>query len=465
VLEIRLVDRPSLQASQHGRTALFALVTAYLSGGCGGKVTEAEAAAGSPARSLGGNTPAGGNTAGLSSGGTVSRSPAPSGGVSSSVTNDQGPLVPDEFGLIPLEALPSPIDVYSLMTRACAAFEETTEPKPAVLEVVIDVSSSMNAQAPNGELNLWTVTKNTLGAVMYRLPSDVAMGLAFYPNRTTPANPDPEDPTFCVNQTGNIPIAWLGTPGSLQRLAIFRGLVAIQIPESGWGTPTYDAYSLALRTLLEETSLSVAPDRRYLLLITDGMPTLSQHCIGPGGEGSLVETAPILEQIAAAKAQGIRTFVAGWAGSLASVDVRPWLSAAAMAGGTAMNPDCSHDGPSYCHFDLSTQPDFSQGLQAALRVLDRAMLSCRHSVPPPPTGLQIDKSKVGVFYAESAGDPTSKTYLIAPNDDPDCQYGWHYTDLAQTEIEICGVTCDRIQQSLEARLDLAFACRLPPSHW
>lgn len=77
----------------------------------------------------------------------------------------------------------------------------------------------------------------------------------------------------------------------------FRGLGAVQIPESAWGTPIYDGYSLGLRTLLEPTPVSVAFGRKYLLLVTDGMPTLKPHCIGPGDEASPVDTAAILARV------------------------------------------------------------------------------------------------------------------------------------------------------------------------
>jgi hypothetical protein len=369
----------------------------------------------------------------------------------------------DEFGLIPLEAL-GLNGVDSLVNCCCQSYVFTPSPKAAVLEMIIDVSSSMTARAANapaGAPNPWTLTKEALSAAIDRLPPEVAVGLAFYPNMATPSPPTEAGlPTDCINPVGDVPVAWLGASGSLERQAIAQALEAIQIPESGWDTPTYDAYAWGLRGLLEQRSVLAASDRRYLLLVTDGLPTLSQNCLGVGGEESLVEATPILEAIGAAKAQGIRTFVVGAPGSnlnLGGTDPRVWLSAAAVAGGTAILPDCSDQGPSYCHVDLSTDPDLGQELQAALTVLDQGALPCKYSLPSP-TPADIDPNQVGIAYTERPGEPSQKEYLMVPSHDSECGMAWRYTNGARSEIEICGAMCERIQQNPDARLDLLFDC-------
>ena len=75
-------------------------------------------------------------------------------------------------------------------------------------------------------------------------------------------------------------------------------------------------------------------------------------------------------------------------------------------------------------------------------------------------GMPIDKTKVALLYTETSGGTMSASYLIAQSNDPLCPSGWRYTDRAETEMEICGTTCQRIQRTPDARLDVAFACNL-----
>jgi hypothetical protein len=343
------------------------------------------------------------------------------------------------------------------------------EPKPVALQLVVDVSSSMNAVARNtaaGGPNKYTITKDALVTALNTLPPDAAVGVTFYPNMlTTVNNAGPQDSTFCVNQTGNVPIDRMGAPGSAQRLAISRGLNAISIPDQGCGTPTWDAFSLGLQPLINLTTVSVNPDQKFMLLITDGMPTFNGQCQGWGVEQYPAQTAPIIQQIAAAKTQGIRTFVIGSPGSEASVidgtNLRPWLSAAATAGGTATT-GCSDAGPAYCHFDMSTEPDFAAGLVKALGTIASTMLVCNYSVPATGAdGLPIDKAKVQIVYTDSTTSANPQVFLVAQSKDPtSCVNGWRYKDAAQTEIEICGSTCSLLMGNPEAKLDLAFSCTL-----
>ena len=109
---------------------------------------------------------------------------------------------------------------------------------------------------------------------------------------------------------------------------------------------------------------------RFMLLITDGAPTLADGCIGDPPD--VVDTQPIIDEIAGAEGEGIRTFIIGSPGSernsMTGGDMRPWLSRAAMEGGTAA-PSCTENGPNYCHMDMTQEPDFAAALTGDIRGL------------------------------------------------------------------------------------------------
>ena len=135
-----------------------------------------------------------------------------------------------------------------------------------------------------------------------------------------------------------IPIAQLGAQGSGQRDRLDESLDDAQT--NGY-TPTHDAYKYALENGLQPFESQA---NKFMLLITDGSPTMALQCIGEssGGGGRVQDapTQPIVDEIARAKAAGVRTFIIGSPGSEESSsgmggDKRPWLSEAAQAGGTA----------------------------------------------------------------------------------------------------------------------------------
>jgi hypothetical protein len=419
-----------------------------------------------------GGTP--GSFIGTGSGGTAAAPSTDAGTVPSDVTNKPVPI--DENGLVKLSDVIGG-GLIALVNNACEGRSVEPEPKPVGLQMVIDTSSSMVKVAHNTPAsgpNKWSVTRDALKAAVTSLPLDAAVGLTFYPNMATLVNAvTPQDPTFCVNRNDNVPIDRLSAAGSAQRQAISRGLDAINIPDPalgvpGAGTPTYDGYYLGLGPLVNLTTVTLQPDQKFMLLITDGMPTFDQGCLGWGVEpmaNYVLYYQNITAQVAAAKAQGIRTFVIGSPGSEASesdptLDLRPSLSKVATAGGTAP-VGCSDTGPNYCHFDMSTQQDFSAGLLKALGTIASTMVACNYTVPAASGGLVIDAAKVTIVYTPDTTTPGSEQYLVAPSTDPNCPAGWRFTNAAQTEIEICGRTCALLMNNPEAKLDLAFACKLP----
>ncbi len=118
-----------------------------------------------------------------------------------------------------------------------------------------------------------------------------------------------------------------------------------------------------------------------MVLITDGLPTLTLECMGDvddgggfggGGMPQPVDSQPIVDEISQAREDGVRTFLIGSPGSEGG---REWMSEAAILGATAA-AGCRLDGDPYRHMDMTTAPDFSAALRAGLRQI-RANGSCR----------------------------------------------------------------------------------------
>jgi hypothetical protein len=58
----------------------------------------------------------------------------------------------------------------------------------------------------------------------------------------------------------------------------------------------------------------------------------------------------------------------------------------------------------------------------------------------------------------TAGD--KRMYIVVQNDSATCDRGWHFIN-NQTQIEICGSTCDIISSDPGAQLELMFGCKSP----
>jgi hypothetical protein len=307
--------------------------------------------------------------------------------------------------------------VEAIQDSACTGWSTEGEALPAVLELVVDVSGSMEKPAPGApNQSKWTVTRDALSGAIDSLGAQTAVGALYYPNRQTSASTSERDVTACVNTDAIVDIAPLGAPGSAARTALQRSLTRAN---TGSGTPTHDAYQFALTNGMQAYQSSAS---KFMLLITDGQPTFSLGCVGTGNVTDPVDEQPIVDAIAAAFNDGIRTFVIGSPGSekneSSGADARPWLSRAAKAGGTDVS-GCTDDGPNFCHLDMTEEPDFAAALSAGLGAIAGQINTCTYSVPPPPDGQEIDLSKVNLIV--TAGD---ESQLVLPDDMGDCSEGW-----------------------------------------
>lgn len=353
--------------------------------------------------------------------------------------------------------------VDDVLHAECTGWSKEGEAQPATLELVVDTSGSMTDDAPGqDDKSKWDVTRAALEQAVRALPASTNLGVLYYPNKNVTSNgATMGDVNACVKTDAAVPIASLGNEDSEQRRRFEDSLDEASIESY---TATFDAYNYALEKLL----VPYQGPNKFILLITDGAPTIDAGCTWPGepvvegelwdGAGSMDgQTDPIVQAIKSARAQGIATFVIGAPGSEKSVesetDKRPWLSEAALEGGTAP-PSCKVEGPNYCHFDMAEETDFSSALTSALSDIRGQLIDeCTFELPEPPEGASIAAGLTQVII--EWGDGTSS--LIRPDGNGGCKDGWEFDAKAGT-ITLCAETCDDIKADARARLFLSFGC-------
>ncbi|MBN1612472.1 MAG: VWA domain-containing protein [Polyangiaceae bacterium] len=334
----------------------------------------------------------------------------------------------------------SEADLETLRNGSCSDWSATSTALPSSLMLVVDVSSSMNERV--GGRTKWEITREALIAALNSLPATTEVGLLLYPNEQVQRNGGgSQDVSACVNVDAMIAPAALGDGAQGQRQLLIDELQAADLQQ---GTPTHDAVWAALDAFAQ----SGLTGNGFVLLITDGQPTVARGCVSGGSLGSGVDPEPIVAEVDDAANRGIRTFVIGSPGS---ENEREWLSSAARSGGTAY-AGCSDTGPDYCHFDMTTQPDFSTALNEALAQIAGSVVSCSYPIPEPPAGETIDPNEVNIVYTSGEG-----SVLILRNDQADCSVGWQYaTD--GTGIVLCSETCSAVSQESSATVELFFGC-------
>lgn len=351
----------------------------------------------------------------------------------------------------------TPAEFETLQASACNGWSIEPEGLPSKLELVVDISGSMENVANGGTETKWVVTREALreaviGVNGSGLKENTAVGMLFYPGlalQTVPTTA--QDSSSCLNVSGSVNMALLD---DTQRAAIGAALDAVK---TGRSTPTHDAYKYALDNVVLGTAQAAFEGSPYLLLITDGMPTLQFGCYNTAGslDYATVPTQPIIDEIAKAYQQGVKTFLIGSPGSeVGRANGYDWLSAAARAGGTAA-ADCSDVGPNYCHMDMTTAPDFSSALATGLSQVTSTVSGCRYVIPTKSTDdtLDIDVNKITPVVTFSGGE----VELIGIDETKACS-GEGFKVNSTTELELCPATCARFQTDSKALLELLFGC-------
>ncbi len=339
--------------------------------------------------------------------------------------------------------------------NACAKWSETAQGNAApILEFVIDASGSMdqdpaNPSDPNSP-SKWEGFSDTMPDVFASLPSTFAVGVSYYnkPNRGC----------FALNQA--VPI------GILDANKLNQVNQSLSNTQPGGYTPTYNAWRAGLDTVQSwQAPTGYESSPRYIVLITDGVPTVRQDGCETQNPISQQEYDAQLQLVQSSQGN-VKTVVVGVVGSdtpqAATYDPLYMLSRFAQIGGTASancvpksgTPSGTTVSPrgTYCHFDLSQADDFATALKNSLGSIVQSVVSCEYNVPAPPSGQVIDTSQIVLVYNDGKGNYS----LILQNTSTTCDKGWQFTDSTNSKIQICGTSCDVIQNDEGAQRHLGF---------
>ncbi len=324
--------------------------------------------------------------------------------------------------------------------EACLSSTFGASAEPANLMFQLDVSGSMNCQPtdtvcatgnPN-PTSRWEVFKKELLVALSTLPDTTGAGLFHYP---TGKGSFSGNPTGCIPQTPDVALAPLAT----SQPAMITKLNAI-IPEGG--TPTHDAVNVALAALAQAN----VQGNKFLVLATDGQATFCAGCnLFCSSAEQVADNDKLIQDVAAAASQGVRTFVLGAPGS---ENYRAILSKMATAGGTDSAAGCSDVGPTYCHYDMTSSPDFGAALAAALQAIGGKALSCTYDIPPQDG--TFDPLLVNV---ELTSNGAKSTVL----QDPTHQNGWDYSG-DKKKILLYGPACDSAKAALGGTMTILYGC-------
>jgi hypothetical protein len=302
---------------------------------------------------------------------------------------------------------------------------------PPVLEFAVDMSGSMG-KAPNASTtkSKWELTREALRSAVDGMSKDTTLGILTFPGKSS---------TVCNDIPKPVPLSVLGESASSQ-----RGLVTswLNSAKPSGDTPTHSAVRAGVQTLSAFTVKN--GNSKFLVLITDGQPTLGIDCKNnPSSD-------PIVQEAQTAVAAGIHTFVIGSPGS---ENARSDLSRIAEAGGTAKR-DCNSAGPNYCHFDLTQESDLGAALNKALAEISGTVLSCEIPIPDPPSGQTLDFAAINVAVTHAG---SAKETIPQDTQEP-CTTGWHFSADSKN-IVLCPAACDSIKREANIQLAVELGCK------
>jgi hypothetical protein len=306
----------------------------------------------------------------------------------------------------------------------CARFDWNAQavPHPDIL-ILLDASGSMNDDIDDvrcdggcGGTSKWAQAAAALRSLVPETDTIVNWGLRTFPDSGTSSS--------CTVFSGvTIPVG-AGQASAINDAIAARTSVNGGV-SSGVATPMRDAVQRGAAYLASLTDDSP----RFILLLTDGAATC-----GPAGTND-DDSAGAVEAVAAARAAGVPTIVAGTAAPGSVADTT--LTKLALAGGSAR----SDATPAY--YPVSSLGD----LTATIRGLgSRTSRSCVFALPPAPNG--TPRSNIGVRI-----DGVDLPF------DPSHVSGWDFTDPSHTAVQIFGAACADVMAGRIATVTIVFRCQ------
>ncbi len=319
---------------------------------------------------------------------------------------------------------------------ACANVKYDGKKIPASLLIILDRSGSMK------DGGKWSGAVAALKSALAAADDELPVGILYYPQGlfdtsksvgciftpTAPGCPEALKDSGCTD-IKKTPYVDVG-PLKDTRAKLSSSMDATS--PTGDNTPT----RWALKNGWAIMGTIPAKGDRYVLLVTDGEPTVHQPAFGGLPEMSIeCGSTAIMEKETgdAFKATPVvKTFVIGAPGS---EKAGKFLSQLAINGGTRRTPTCT-TAAGDCHYQIGSG-SFSGDLAKALGEITGKIATCIFELP---TGADVDPTKVNVVL-EKAGVGSD---VLRDESHAD---GWDYTDGTKTKVEIYGPKCDELKAS------------------
>jgi hypothetical protein len=303
---------------------------------------------------------------------------------------------------------------------ACASVSENSNKVAVALLFMVDISGSMNCPVP--ELDppctvdpnktypetRWSEMNPALKGFFDSMASDgMWAGLSFFSRNGSCNEKDYEKPD---SEIALLPAASTGLDSTVDK----------QKPAGS--TPTVPSLQGALNHA--DSWATAHPDQNVVVVYaTDGYP---QGC-----SNNTIDQAAKIAAAAYTGAHQIRTYVLGVGPNLTD------LNAIAKSGGT----DAAEL--------IDTGQDVTKQLTDKFNAIRSAVaVECTYSVPAPPAGQTLDLNKVNVEYNGNE---------VGYNNTATCDQGWQYAN-NNSQIVLCGSTCDQVKADPSAKIQLAFGC-------
>ena len=324
---------------------------------------------------------------------------------------------------------------------------------PAIIEFVIDNTESMSTitTSTQGQTKMER-TRAAFAAEIPNFPDAFAIGLTYYHVNSGP----------CNDSMQAVEIAPMGTGNSAQRQALINSIstqAQIQM------TPSSDAWLFgASHVLAWSAPVDFAKANRYVVVMTDGVPTRADNCAASTGCAtgiSLAQYQTYIDNVAAVyRSRALKTFFIGVPGSEDTsqvtctsgimYDPRTKLSELSIAGQTAP-AGCSTTGAPYCHIDLTDQNvNFQTELQKAIETVVKSAKSCTFSVDSAIASnpnVYVDAAMTVVTYTPVGGSDTP----VSESTDCSDPMGWHFLpNTNNTTLELCPSLCQAVQTTDDA---------------
>ncbi|HEY3498453.1 MAG TPA: vWA domain-containing protein [Polyangiaceae bacterium] len=348
----------------------------------------------------GGTSSSGGTGGSSASGGTGSGASAGSGGACVDTSRE---------GTRAVVALYFMIDISGSMK--CAVPEEDPE-EPC----------ETDPGEPYSDRNRWTDSSAALTS-FFQSPQSNGLwaGIQFFPGRDECSADAYADPASEIAEL----------PGSSQGLVTAIQSLGAHDPAGYTPTvPSLEGATQHARDWAEEHT----DHQAVVVYLTDGYP--KGNC-----SGNSIDNAADVAQAAFSGSPSIRTYVLGVGPNLDD------LNSIAVAGGTE------------AAFFVDTGADVTGQLTAALAsIREDVVVDCTYTIPAPPAGQTLDLEKVNVKYTNGDGETVQIGYNGTTGS---CDEGWQFAE-NNTQVVLCGATCDEVKADPEARIDVAFGCNRMP---